>query len=52
VLDAQHGTKVVEHPELGRLTLHHLQSIPTGHPELRLTMYIPADPATRRALGA
>jgi transcriptional regulator with XRE-family HTH domain/uncharacterized protein YdcH (DUF465 family) len=52
VLDAQHGTKVVEHPELGRLTLHHLQSIPTGHPELRLTQFLPADPATRRALGA
>jgi transcriptional regulator with XRE-family HTH domain len=52
VLDAQQGTKVVEHPELGRLTLHHLQSIPTGHPELRLTQFLPADPATRRALGA
>ena len=50
VLDAQQGTKVVVHPQLGRLTLHHLQSIPTGHPELRLTQYVPADTPTRVAL--
>ena len=50
VLDSQQGTKVVVHPELGRLTLHHLQSIPTGHPELRLTQYLPADAPTRLAL--
>jgi transcriptional regulator with XRE-family HTH domain len=52
VLDAQQGTKRVEHPELGPLELLHLQSIPTSHPELRLTQLIPADAATRRALTA
>jgi hypothetical protein len=51
VLDAQVGTKVIEHPRLGRLTLHHLQSIPTSHPDLRLTQYVPADVATRAALA-
>lgn len=50
VLDAQIGTKTIEHPTLGSLTLHHLQSIPTSHPDLRLTQYIPADDATRSAL--
>ena len=50
VLDAQIGTKTIEHPELGILTLHHLQSIPTSHPDLRLTQYVPADDATRLAL--
>jgi transcriptional regulator with XRE-family HTH domain len=52
VLDSQLGTKVLEHPQLGRLTLHHLQSIPTSDRELRLTQYVPADRATRRALEA
>ncbi len=52
VLDAQLGTKVIEHPELGRLTVHHLQSIPTSHPDLRLTQFVPADAATRAALAA
>jgi transcriptional regulator with XRE-family HTH domain len=51
VLDSQLGTKVVDHPELGRLALHHLQSIPTSHPALRLTQFVPADAATRAALG-
>jgi transcriptional regulator with XRE-family HTH domain len=51
VLDAQIGTKSIEHPELGRLTLHHLQSIPTSHPDLRLTQFVPADDATRAALA-
>jgi hypothetical protein len=51
VLDAQIGTKTIEHPTLGSLTLHHLQSIPTSHPDLRLTQYIPADDATRSALA-
>lgn len=51
VLDAQVGTKVIEHPRLGRLTVHHLQSIPTSHPELRLTQFVPADAATREALA-
>jgi transcriptional regulator with XRE-family HTH domain len=51
VLDSQLGTKTVEHPQLGRLTLHHMQTIPTGHPELRLTQYLPADDDTRRALA-
>jgi len=52
VLDSQLGSKVVEHPELGRLSLRHLQSIPTSDRELRLTQYVPADAATRAALAA
>jgi transcriptional regulator with XRE-family HTH domain len=51
VLDAQLGTKIVDHPELGRLTLHHLQSIPTSHPDLRLTQFVAADATTRAALS-
>ena len=35
---------------LGPLRLHHLQSAPSSHPELRLTVYAPADDATRAAL--
>jgi transcriptional regulator with XRE-family HTH domain len=52
VLEAQLGTKAFDHPELGRLRLHHLQSIPTSHPDLRLTQYVPADAETRAALTA
>lgn len=52
VLDSQLGTKVIDHPELGRLAVHHLQSIPTSHPALRLTQFVPADAATRSALGS
>jgi PAS domain-containing protein len=51
VLDAQIGTKTVEHPELGRLVLHHLQSIPTSHPDLRLTQFVPGDERTRAVFG-
>lgn len=51
VLDAQLGTKRIDHPTLGRLTHHHLQSIPTSHRDLRLTQFVPADAATRAALG-
>ena len=51
VLSAQLGTKVMDHPELGPLVLHHLQSVPTSHPDLRLTQFVPADAATRAALG-
>jgi transcriptional regulator with XRE-family HTH domain len=51
VLDSQLGTKVIEHPRLGTLTLHHLQSIPTTDRELRLTQFVPADEATRAALA-
>jgi transcriptional regulator with XRE-family HTH domain len=52
VLDFQLGIKVVEHPELGTLTLRHLQSIPTSDRELRLTQFLPSDGATRAALDA
>lgn len=52
VLDAQVATKVIEHSRLGRLEVHHLQSIPTSHPDLRLTQFVPADDATRAALAA
>jgi hypothetical protein len=51
VIGEQAGTKTIEHPELGTLRLHHLQSTPTSDPELRLTVYVPADDATREALG-
>lgn len=50
VLDGQLGSKEVEHPLLGHLALNHLQSIPTSHPDLRLTQLVPADAATRAAL--
>jgi transcriptional regulator with XRE-family HTH domain len=50
VIEAQRGTKVMEHPRLGTLRLHHAQTVPTGQPELRLTVYAPADDATRAAL--
>jgi hypothetical protein len=52
VLDAQLGTKVVEHADLGRLEMLNVQSIPTSHPDLRLTQFVPADAATRAALVA
>ena len=52
VLDHQLGLKVVDHPQLGRVALHHLQSIPTSHPDLRLVQFAPADETTRRAFSA
>jgi transcriptional regulator with XRE-family HTH domain len=51
VLAAQLGTKIIEHPDLGRLEVHHLQSIPTSHPDLRMTQFVAADDATRRAFA-
>lgn len=51
VIEAQRGTKVMEHPQLGTLRLHHAQSVPTGQPELRMAVYAPADEATRVALA-
>jgi transcriptional regulator with XRE-family HTH domain len=51
VLTEQLGTKTIEHPELGTLRLHHLQSVPTSHPDLRLTQFAPADDATRATLA-
>jgi len=51
VLVEQLGTKTIEHPLLGTLRLHHLQSVPTSHPDLRLTQFVPADEATRAALA-
>jgi transcriptional regulator with XRE-family HTH domain len=50
VLTEQLGTKTIEHPRAGSLVLHHLQSAPTSHPDLRLTQFTPADDATRAAL--
>ena len=50
VLTEQLGTKIIEHPRVGRLVLHHLQSAPTSHPDLRLIQFAPADEATRDAL--
>jgi len=51
VIEAQRGTKVIEHPRLGVLRLHHAQTVPTGQPELRMAVYAPADEATRAALA-
>jgi transcriptional regulator with XRE-family HTH domain len=51
VLAEQLGTKTIDHPRLGTLRLHHLQSVPTSHPDLRLTQFAPADDATRTALA-
>jgi transcriptional regulator with XRE-family HTH domain len=51
VIDAQRGTKLMQHPQLGALRLHHAQTVPTGQPELRLAIYGPADDATRAALA-
>jgi len=50
VLTEQLGTKTIEHARVGRLVLHHLQSAPTSHPDLRLIQFAPADEATRDAL--
>ena len=50
VLTGHLGTKVIDHPQLGPLRLYHAQSIPTEHPDLRLTLFAPADAATRAAL--
>jgi transcriptional regulator with XRE-family HTH domain len=47
VLEEQVGTKTAR----GGYRLHHLQTIPTSHPDLRLTLYAPADDATREALA-
>jgi transcriptional regulator with XRE-family HTH domain len=52
VLTEQLGTKTIDHPELGTLRLHHLQSAPTSHPDLRLTQFAPADDVTREKLEA
>jgi transcriptional regulator with XRE-family HTH domain len=52
VIEAQRGTKVIEHPQLGVLRLQHAQTVPTSQPELRLAVYAPADEATRAALAA
>ena len=51
VLTGHLGTKLVDHRTLGPLRLYHLQSIPTEHPDLRLTQFAPADDATRAALS-
>ena len=51
VLTEQLGTKTIEHPRLGTLRVHHLQSAPTSHPDLRLTQFVPADDSTRAALA-
>ena len=52
VVAEQAGTKTIEDHALGTLRLHHLQSTPTSDPELRLTMYVPADAETRRILAS
>jgi transcriptional regulator with XRE-family HTH domain len=51
VIETQRGTKVIEHPQLGTLRLHHAQTVPTGQPELRMAVYAPADEATRATLA-
>ncbi|MEV4419381.1 helix-turn-helix transcriptional regulator [Patulibacter sp. NPDC049589] len=49
VLAAQSGAKVIDTLDHGRLRFHHLQSIPTSSPELRMTQFVPADEHTREA---
>jgi PAS domain-containing protein len=49
VLADQLGTKVMDHPELGRMEVYHLQSVPTSHPDLRMAQFVPGDAPTRRA---
>lgn len=51
VLTEQLGTKTIQHPRMGRLVLHHLQSVPTSHPDLRLVQFTAADDETRAALA-
>jgi transcriptional regulator with XRE-family HTH domain len=51
VIETQRGTKVIEHPRLGTLRLHHAQTVPTGRPELRMAVYAPADDVTRASLA-
>jgi transcriptional regulator with XRE-family HTH domain len=51
VLTEQIGTKTIENPDLGRLVVHHLQSAPTSHPDLRLIQFAPADETTRQAFN-
>jgi MmyB-like transcription regulator ligand binding domain len=51
VIEAQRGTKVMQHQRLGTLRLYHAQTVPTGQPELRMAVYAPADEATRAALA-
>ena len=51
VLADQAGTKSVDHWRAGPLRLHHLQTVPTSHPDLRLTIYAPADADSRAALA-
>jgi hypothetical protein len=51
VLADQAGTKSIAHWHVGPLRLHHLQTAPTSHPELRLTIYAPADEQSRTALA-
>lgn len=52
VLDEQSGTKEITRPEYGTLRFHHLQAAPLDNPDLQLTIYAPADTATRRTLEA
>jgi transcriptional regulator with XRE-family HTH domain len=42
--------KTIRHATLGALAVHQLQSVPAGHPELRLRIMVIADDATRAAL--
>jgi transcriptional regulator with XRE-family HTH domain len=51
VIGVQRGTKTIAHARLGTLRLHHAQTVPTGTPDLRLSVYAPADDATRAALA-
>ena len=36
VIESQRGVKVMQHPQLGTLRLHHAQTVPTGHRYCRL----------------
>jgi transcriptional regulator with XRE-family HTH domain len=51
VLEEQSGFKEIMRIGLGKLRFHHMQTVPAGHHDLRLTIYAPADVATRSILN-
>ena len=52
VTAAQLGTKTFDHRDLGPLAVHHIQTVPTSHPDLRLVQFVAADARTRAALAS
>jgi len=50
VLEVEPGVKRIAHPQLGPLDLLRMQVVPVNEPDLRLTVLVPGDDATRVAL--